>query len=171
LEVGRDVTLAGLCLTPSANSLRGTRMQREQRISLVVFEDEPYKEAEEYFMEARTEVMVVFYGTVKSSPFKLGWVQLWISKVLIPDDNDYKIRTPAFIHMKRKFNDKIASFAEKTGLRPLIFDHKQPINEPSGRDVLTMCETAEYYPNSVLGSFGQFHRFFRLVEENPGGEQ
>lgn len=145
-------------------------MLSEQRISLIVFDDDPYKEAERYLSQASTEVMLVFFGTVKPDPMKPGWVQLWISKVLIPHDSDYKIRNSVFIHMKRKFNKNIAEFAEKTGLQPLIFDHKQPIDEPSGRDLSTMYETARYYPNSVLGSYGRFHRFFRLTEENNGGD-
>jgi hypothetical protein len=145
-------------------------MLSEQRTSLIVFDDEPYEEAERYFLQASTEVLVVFFGTVEPDPLKPGWVQLWISKVLIPQDSDYKIRNSVFIHMKKKFNKKIAEFAEKTGLHPLVFDHKQPIDEPSGRDLSTMYETARYYPNSVLGSYGRFHRFFRLTEDNKGGD-
>lgn len=140
-------------------------MHLEQKISLIVFEKKPHLETEDYFVHAETEVLVVLYGTVKPDPLKPGWVQLWISRVLIPKKDDYKVRNAVLIHMKREFNDKIAKFAEETGLQPLVFDHKQPIDEPSGRDLLTMIKTAAYYPNSVLGSYGQFHRFFRLTDE------
>jgi molybdopterin/thiamine biosynthesis adenylyltransferase len=138
----------------------------EQRITLVVFLPKPYREMIKYFDSSSGEALCVGFGKAVPDPSKPTWKRLEISEVLIPDDADYVCRTHSFIHMKRQFTEKIKRFTEEHQLRPLVFDHKQPIDVPSGTDAVTSRKVAEYYSDAVMGSYNfPTHRFFRFAGE------
>jgi adenylyltransferase/sulfurtransferase len=135
----------------------------EVKVNHLSFALSCHLQAINYFQSQKPdESLVVFFGEKKLDSFRPGWYWYDLKWVLIPDESDYLVRTPAFIKMSRDFHDKIKRSAEKTGLVPLVFDHCQPIDVPSSTDAATTRRVAEYYEGSVMGSYNNFHRFFRL---------
>jgi len=138
----------------------------EVKVSHLKFGLDCYLLALSYFESQKPkESFAIFYGKRKLDLFKPGWHWYEIEEVLIPEESDYATRTPSFIRMRPEFHEKIKEFAKQSGLKPLIFDHCQPIDVLSGQDVDTAEKVTEYYAGSVTGSYNRFHRFFRLAGE------
>jgi len=137
----------------------------EIKISHIDFELSSYLRAVNYFERQKPdESLVIFLGKRNLEPSKPGYYRYEIMDVFIPEESDYLARSPSYIRMDRRVHEKIKRLAELTGLEPLVFDHCQPIDVPSGTDAVTTRKVAEYYPGSVMGSYNVFHRFFRIVE-------
>jgi molybdopterin/thiamine biosynthesis adenylyltransferase len=139
----------------------------EIKVNHLNFAPDCYSAAVDYFQSQKpNESLVVFFGERRLDSFRPGWYWYDLKWILIPDESDYLTRTPSFIKMSRDFHDKIKGSAEKTGLKPLVFDHCQPIDVPSTTDAVTTRRVAEYYQGSVMGSYNNFHRFFRLSNKS-----
>jgi molybdopterin/thiamine biosynthesis adenylyltransferase len=138
----------------------------EVKVNHISFELRCYLSAVEYFETQKPkESIVVFFGDRNIDPFRPGWSSYEIEDVLIPEDSDYLVQTSGYLRMAPGFHERIKAFSRDSGLEPLIFDHCQPIDVPSGTDAATTRKVSKYYAGSVMGSFNVFHRFFRPTHD------